>query len=139
VRVEVTALIDRPVADVFRWYADEHVRNHPRWDPDIELAHDSGGPVRVGTVLRRRNSRYGTPVEGTMEVVEYEPERALGAIVHEGGFEMTGRATFAARGDDATTLTLSTDVPDSLDRELIQARMQRSARTIKELVESDLR
>ncbi len=137
-RVEVTALIDRAVADVFRWFADDHVRNHPRWDPDIELEHESGGPVGVGSVFRRRNSRYGTPVEGTMEVVEYEPPTAFGTITREGGFEMPGRATFEARDDDVTAITLSTDVPASIDRELIRAGVQRSARTIKDLIESDL-
>jgi hypothetical protein len=50
----------------------------------MELEQISDGPIRVGTVIRRRNSRSGTPVEGTMEVVEFEPNRAFGMIIHEG-------------------------------------------------------
>jgi hypothetical protein len=71
-RIEVSTTIDRPVADVWRFYAVEHVRNHPRWDPDMELEQISDGPIELDTRIRRRNSRSGEPVEGEMEVVEWE-------------------------------------------------------------------
>lgn len=35
VQLQVSQVIDRPVARVFHFIAREHVRNHPRWDPDI--------------------------------------------------------------------------------------------------------
>ena len=73
--IQVSQVINRPVDEVFHFYARDHVRNHPRWDPDMELERISPGPFGVGTVIRRRNSRSGTPVEGTMEVVEFEPNR----------------------------------------------------------------
>src|SRR5215204_4133924 len=87
VRIEVSQEIDRPVPIVFKFYADDHVRNHPRWDPDIELWRHSDEPIGLGTIIQRRNSRSGTiPVEGTMEVVEYEPNRAFRAVIREGGY-----------------------------------------------------
>ena len=36
-QLESSQVIDRAVDKVFHFYAVEHVRNHPRWDPDIEL------------------------------------------------------------------------------------------------------
>jgi hypothetical protein len=69
VQLQVSQLIDRPVDKVFHFFAHEHVRNHPRWDPDIELEQISDGPIGVGTMIRRRNTHSGTPVEGTMEEV----------------------------------------------------------------------
>jgi hypothetical protein len=67
--MEVSQEINRPVPVVFKFYADEHVRNHPRWDPDIELWRHSDEPIGLGTIIQRRNSRSGTTsVEGTMEV-----------------------------------------------------------------------
>lgn len=36
-KVEVSEEIERPVPVVFKFFAEDHVRNHPRWDPDIEL------------------------------------------------------------------------------------------------------
>ena len=76
-KVEVAESVERPVDAVFRWYADDHVQNHPRWDPDMELEKVSTGPIRVGTVIRRRNTHFETPIEGTMDVFEYVPQRSL--------------------------------------------------------------
>jgi hypothetical protein len=78
VRIEVAEEIERPASVVFKFYAEDHVRNHPRWDPDIELWLDSEAPIGAETVIQRRNSRSGTPVEGTMEVVEWEPNPPWG-------------------------------------------------------------
>ena len=64
VRFEVSQVIDRPLEKVFHFIVHEHVHNHPRWDPDIELEQLSEGPIGLGTQIRRRNSRSGTPVEG---------------------------------------------------------------------------
>jgi len=133
-------VIDRPVADVFHFYAHEHVRNHPRWDPDIELEKVSNGPMGVGTVIRRRNSRSGTPVEGTMEVVEYEPNRAIGMVIHDGPVEMYGRTTFEAVSDDRTTLTTLIEIPsmdESMDKSFLLSRLERSGRNMKQLIESE--
>ncbi len=137
-RIEVSQVIDRPVADVFRWFADEHVRNHPRWDPYIELWLDADAPIGVGTVIRRRNSRSGTPIEGTMEVVEYEPNRAFGVVTHDGPIEIRGRATFEAVGSDRARLTLSGDFPESMESGLIRSGMERSLQNVKNLIEDEV-
>ena len=73
-RLDVSEVIDRPPADVFRFYAVNHVQNHPRWDLDMELEQLTDGPIGVGTVIRRRHTHYGELIEGSMEVVEYEPD-----------------------------------------------------------------
>jgi hypothetical protein len=136
VRIEVSQMVERAVADVFRWFVRDHVRNHPRWDPDIELSLE--GPVELGSVIHRRNVRYGTAVEGTMEVVEYEPDRAFGVVIREGSAEMPGRTTFDPRGKDRTLVTLSTEIPETGPADLVRSRMQRSAENIKSLIESEL-
>ena len=75
VHVEYSHVINRPVEKVFHFVVVEHVKNHPRWDSDIELWLDTDDPIGVGTLIHRRNTRSGTPVEGTMEVTEYEHNR----------------------------------------------------------------
>jgi hypothetical protein len=139
VRIEVSQEIDRPVPVVFNFYADDHVRNHPRWNPDIELWRDSDEPLSVGTIIQRRNSRSGTtPVEGTMEVVEYEPNRAFGAVVREGGMEIYGRGTLEKAGEGRTRLTIRADMPiDESMKDRITGMVQRSIRNIKELIEAE--
>jgi Polyketide cyclase / dehydrase and lipid transport len=140
--LQVSYVIDRPLAQVFHFYAVEHVHNHPRWDPDIELEQISDGPIGVGTLIRRWNSRSGTAVEGTMEVVEFEPNRALGMIIHDGPAEMRGRATFEAAGDNRTVITTEIELPgmdESMDKSFLTSRLERSGRNMKQLMESEIK
>jgi uncharacterized membrane protein len=140
VQVQASAEIDRPVADVWRFWAVEHVRNHPRWDPDIELEQVSEGPMGVGTTIRRRNTRWETPIEGEMRVVEFEPERAIAFSIQDANMEMQGRATFDELGPNQTRITVTTDIPDLDDPaalNLMSDRMQRSVANVKTLVEAE--
>ncbi|KAB1187442.1 MULTISPECIES: SRPBCC family protein [Haloferax] len=136
--VEFSQVIDRPVSDVFHVMAEQHVQNHPRWDPDVELEQETDGPIGVGTLIRRRNTRYDVPVEGTMEVVEYEPNESMGTVIKEGGFEMAGRITFEEMGPSKTMVTRSATVPDSIDPELLRRKMEQTSHRIEELFESEL-
>jgi hypothetical protein len=139
VSVQVSAVIDRPVGEVFRFYAHEHVRNHPRWDPDMQLEQISDGPIGVGTIIRRRNTHSGTPVEGTMEVVEFVPDRAMGVVIHDGPSETRGRVTFEAESQERTRLTISAEFADMDEstESAITSLVERSARNIKQLIESE--
>jgi hypothetical protein len=144
-RVEASQVIERPKATVFCFVAREHVRNHPRWDPDIELRMDSEGPIGVGTVIHRRNSRSGAPVEGTMEVVDFEPHESFGTVIREGAVEVRGGTTFEALGPDRTKLTISADLPTApggapalgADSSRLTMFMERSVARIKELIEAE--
>ena len=140
-RFETSEVIDRPLDRVFRFYAVEHVRNHPRWDPDIELWLDSDGPIGVGTIIRRRNKRSGTPVEGTMEVVEFEPNRSFAMVIYDGPAEMRGRTTFEAISENQTKITMVIDIPGmdaSADKTFLNSRLERSAQIRKQLMESEI-
>ena len=138
-RVEASQEIARPVAEVFRFFAREHIRNHPRWDPDIALEATSDAPLAVGSIIRRRNNRSGTPVEGTMEVVEFDADRAFATVIREGPVEVRGGAIFDPIGADRTKLTITSDMPDDprWNPSLIKSRMQRSAEAIKDLIEAE--
>ena len=138
VRIEVSQEIDRPVGVVFNFYADDHVRNHPRWNPDIELWRHSDEPLGLGTIIQRRNSHGDTPVEGTMEVVEYEPNRAIGMVIREGTMETEGRATFEEVGEGRTRLTIRAEMPiDESMKDRMSILLQRSVGNIKELIEAE--
>jgi hypothetical protein len=138
VRIEVSQEIDRPVGVVFNFYADDHVRNHPRWNPEIELWRHSDEPIGLGTIIQRRNSHGDTPVEGTMEVVEYEPNQAFGVVVREGAMETEGRATFEEVGEGRTRLTVAAEMPiDESMKDRMSGLLQRSLQNIKELIEAE--
>jgi Polyketide cyclase / dehydrase and lipid transport len=141
VLIQVSEVIDRPVADTFHFYAHDHVRNHPRWDPDMQLEQLSAGPIGVGTMFRRVNTHSGKPVEGTMKVVELEPNRSFGVEIQDGPVRTNGRVTFEPLDASHTRITISAEFPDSDDTSLKQfltPLMQRSAQNIKKLVESEV-
>ena len=140
VKIQLSQGINRPVADVFRFYALDHVRNHPRWDPFMQLEQVTDGPIGIGTIIKRINSRSGRPVEGTMEVVEFEPDRAIGMITHDGPVEIHGRVTFEAVGEDQTILTLHVEFlgMDESTGNMMKSAIQKGYKTIKQLIESEV-
>ena len=139
VTVDVSILINRPVSEVFNFYAYEHVRNHPRWDPEMQLEQISDGLIGVGTILRRRNTHSGTPVEGTMKVVELEHNQAFGVEIHDGPNETRGRVTFKTIKQEQTSLTIMAEFPDMEEslKSWITNLVERSAKNIKLLIESE--
>ena len=139
-KIQVSEVIDKPVATVFRFYALEHVRNHPRWDPFMQLEQVTAGPIGVGSIIKRINSRSGRPVEGTMEVVEFEPDRAIGMITYDGPVEIHGRVTFEAAGEDQTILTLHVEFlgMDESTGSMMKSAIQKGYKTIKQLIESEV-
>jgi uncharacterized protein YndB with AHSA1/START domain len=134
--LEVDEVIDRPPADVFRFIATDHVRNHPRWDPVMEHEQMSDGPIGVGTTIRRRHTHYGDPIEGTMEVVEYEPDRAFGMEIHDGPMEIRTRMRFEPEGEGGTRVRGFVDIP-SATSPIDPAAIQASFREMKRLIESE--
>lgn len=137
--VEAAATIDRPVAEVWDFYAVNHIENHPRWDETIELEATSDGPIDVGTVINRRVSRFGTVTEGTMEVIEYEPEVVMRVRTQDGPMSIDGFASFRPTGDQQTELTIGAEIPgiDETMAEQIRTMMGGSVANIKALIESE--
>jgi hypothetical protein len=94
----------------------------------------------LGTVIKRINTRSGKPVEGTMEVVRFEPDREMGMITHDGPVEIHGRATFEAVGDKQSSLALHVEIPD-MDKSMesmMTSAIQKSIQSIKQLIESEI-
>jgi len=134
-KLEFSQVIDRPLDEVFRFIATDHVRNHPRWDPKMELRQVTEGPIAVGTVIHRRHTHSGAPQEGTMEVVEYSPPDVFGTVIRDGAVEMRSRMTFEPQGDHATRISASLDIP-SMSNPMDPAPIQHSLDRMKELIEA---
>jgi uncharacterized protein YndB with AHSA1/START domain len=141
VKIEASIEIDKPIADVWRWYAEDHVRNHPRWNPDLELEQVTDGPIGVGTKIRRRNTMGEAPVEGEMEVTQFDPPRAMGVSIKDGVAESLGLGTLEERGPERTLLTISADVAGLEDPEaaqFVKTLMGRSLANMKTLMEAEI-
>jgi hypothetical protein len=135
VKLDVSESIERPPADVFRFVATDHVENHPRWDPQMSLVQETPGPIGVGTRIHR--SRSGeAPVEGEMDIIEFDPDRRMGAVIRDGPMELRSWMTIEPEGDAASRLTItveSDDAPLDMMKEPIKASLPR----IKEMVEGE--
>ncbi len=138
-KLQATTTVNRPVSVVWDFYAVHHVENHPRWDPDVRLERTDNDPIHVGTVFRRHVTRLETPTEGTMEIIELEPERTMRVRTQDGPIEINGWATLAPLGPDRTEISIGADFPgmDEATAERIRPLIERSARTIKQLIESE--
>jgi hypothetical protein len=138
-KVESSTVIQRPVGTVWDFYAVNHVQNHPRWDPTIELQATSDEPIGRGSVLKRRVTRFGRTTEGTMEVVEFEPEKLMRVETHDGPMAIHGWARFETIGPQETRLTIGGEIPGIDDSVAAQVRtmMDRSTANIKSFVESE--
>ncbi|HSB91452.1 MAG TPA: SRPBCC family protein [Anaerolineales bacterium] len=140
VTVHASEVIDRPVAVVFAFYALDHVRNHPRWDPDMQLEQITPGPIGVGTVIRRVNTHGGTPVVGVMKVVELEPNRSFAVEIQDGPVRTNGGVSFEPLDANRTRITIYAEFP-GIDDPALEHRLtplvRRSARNIKSLVEAE--
>ena len=91
-------------------------------------------------MIHRRNSRHGTPVEGTMEVVEFEPNRAMATVIHDGPMEIRGRITFEAVDENHTRMTTVVIIPgmDESMAGFLTSRMERSGQNQKHLIETEV-
>lgn len=135
-KLDVSESIERPPADVFRFVGRDHVRNHPRWDPQISLTQETPGPIGVGTRIRRSRAAEETRVEGEMEITEFDPDRTIAALIRDGAMELRSSLTVEPEGEAASRLTItveSEDVPVDMMEEPIRGSLRR----IKEMVETE--
>ena len=138
-QVEVSTVINKPVSTVWEFYAVNHIENHPRWDTTLELEATSDEPVGLRTVINRKATRFGKTTEGTMEIVEFEPEKAFRVRTQDGPMTITGWVTFESLADRETRIVLGGEFPgmdDSME-EAIRPMMELSAANIKALIEAE--
>lgn len=139
VKAQASGVIDRPVTEVFQFHAVDHVKNHPRWDPNMQLEDLTDGPMGVGKKIKRINSHSGQPVEGTMEVTEFVPNKAVTMLIHDGPAMLIARATYEAEGEGKTLLTMNVEIPDldEMDTDMLVTAMQTSIRNINGLLTAE--
>lgn len=114
-KIEMSEVIDHPITDVFSFYADQHLVNHPRWDPEMRLSIATDGEVGIGTVFNRYHTHFGDPIEGTMTVIDFERNQTFGLAVDDGFGEFYGRLTFEPINEGTTRVSMLLDVPHMSD------------------------
>lgn len=133
--LEVAESIQRPPADVFRFVATEHVTNHPRWDPEMTLTQETSGPIGVGTRIHRTRTRGDARIDGEMEIIAYEPDRTLGAVIRDGPMELRSWMRVTPEGERGSRLTIEVESADA-PVAMMEGPIRGSLARIKELIES---
>lgn len=136
-RIELSEVINHPISDVFAFYADDHLENHPRWDPQMQLSLATDGEIGIGTVFNRRHTHFGEPVEGSMTVIEFERDQAFGLAIDDGNGEFYGRLRFEPVGESATRVSALVDVPgmpDDADSSLLESITERWLHNTEDLL-----
>src|SRR5437879_11430924 len=86
-RIESSTVIERPVEDVFRFQADDHYRNHPRWDPEVlSLKPIGDGPPGLGSRFELTRRMMGRRQTDVFEIVEWERPHRLAIETRRPGF-----------------------------------------------------
>jgi polyketide cyclase/dehydrase/lipid transport protein len=136
VKLELSESIDRPPADVFRFVATDHVKNHPRWDPQMSLVQEMPGPIGVGTRIHRTRTRGESRIEGEMEIIEYDPDRTMGAVIRDGPIELRSLMTVAPEAEAASRLTFTVE-SENAPLVMMEEPIKGSLRRIKKMLEGD--
>ena len=106
----------------------------------MELEQVSVGPIGLGTRIRRLNRHFGEPIQGEMEIVEWEPERVMGARIKDANVDTTGRVTFESLGPTTTRLSVEADYPNLDPAKVDQLRplIEGAYSRIRLMVESEV-
>lgn len=105
-----TIVINRPIGEVFAYFAD--VTNDPKWRGPFVKEIAADGPIAKGTHVRQRLAAgpFGAPVKSDMDVVVYEPPTALAYQVTAGPLRPRVDFTFAPAGT-GTEVSFSIEAP----------------------------
>jgi hypothetical protein len=86
-------VIDRPVAEVFDFVADE--RNEPAYNPAmVGVEKLTEGPIGAGTQFRATVTSRGRPMEMLLETTVYERPARLASTTSMAGARICGTLTF---------------------------------------------
>jgi uncharacterized protein YndB with AHSA1/START domain len=142
IRATQSAVIDRPVHDVFAYVGDQ--TNTPHWQAGlVEVRRTTDGPIGVGTTHTFVRSFMGRRMEADNEYVAYEPNERIAFKTTSGPVRMEASYLFEPMAE-GTRLTSAIEMDASgllsLAEPLIAAGLRREMRTafraLKDLLES---
>ena len=87
--IEATIVIDRPPEVVFGFTAQEHLANHPRWDPAVGgIEALTEGALRLGSRFRISRRTAGRDETRTFEVMEWNAPTRFTIETRAPGFRL---------------------------------------------------
>jgi uncharacterized protein YndB with AHSA1/START domain len=142
IRAERSAVIDRPIEDVFAFVGDQ--TNTPQWQSGlVEVRRTSDGPIGVGTTHTLVRRFMGRRMEADNEYVAYEPNKRIAFRTTSGPVRLEASYFFESTVE-GTRLTSLIEMDASgfmsLAEPLIAAGLRREMKAafpvLKELLEN---
>ena len=142
IRAERSAVIDRPIEEVFAFVGDQ--TNTPQWQAGlVEVRRTSDGPIGVGTTHTIVRSFMGRRMEADNEYVAYEPNKRIAFRTTSGPVRLEASYLFESTVE-GTRLTSLIEMDASglmsLAEPLIAAGLRREMKAafpaLKELLEN---
>ena len=121
---------------MFRFVATDHVKNHPRWDLEMSLVQESRDPIGIGTRIHRTRTRGESRIEGEMEIIEYDADRTMGAVIRDGPMDLRSLMTVAPEAEAASRLTFTVESDDA-PLAMMEEPIKGSLRRIKKMLEGE--
>lgn len=144
VKTQAETLIHCPAPQVFRFVAEDFVRNYPRWSPEVKrISALSDGPIQVGWTGQQVRIDAGRRSESRFRVTAFEPERCL---IFQGisdpyqidyWFEPVGVQTRVVFVFELQRLKLTLRPFESMIRRVAQDSTERTVSNLKSLIEAE--
>ncbi len=142
VKAEISLHVNRPVAEVFKYLSDP--TRMLEWNTTLEEATASETPIKVGTHIRTRGRILGRKIEGTVEVVEYEPNKR---VVQKSDEPFSWKAINTFQADNGGTRLVSAcegeshgflKLSEPILARIVKKQLQAQFETAKELLEAQV-
>ena len=141
IKVEVSTIINRPLAEVFAFFTDP--ANNPKWEEGlIECRMTSPGPMGVGAQIVEVRKFLGQHMESKLVVIAFEPNKKYAVKVATGPIQFEISATFEAIGD-GTRVSISGQgepggffkLAEGLVKKQLQSQVEGDAGRLKKVLE----
>lgn len=107
INISQSTIINRPVEEVFAYVMD--VSNDVHWQTGtIAVSVDS--PMRKGARLTSVRSNFGLRIQGTTEVIEYEPNKKRVTRGIGGPFQVTATQVYEPLEKNQSRMTFQAEV-----------------------------
>ena len=105
----VETIIERPPAEVFRYYIDPG--NRSKWSDHV-LAGQwlADGPIGVGSIFRITLRQWGRMLHTDRRITVYEPDRRMCYVLDSGYVNVTSYQAFDPVGKEETRFTIQAEI-----------------------------
>lgn len=141
IKVELSVVINRPVAEVFAFVTDP--ANNVKWqDGLVESRLVSSGPMGVGAQVTDVRKFLGRDMDSKLEVTAYELNRKFSEKVISGPLKFELTQTFEASGDGTKVSLIAQGEPggffklaEGMVQKQLQSQLEGDAQRLKKALE----